>query len=562
MAVFEIHDPGQRMKTLRTLALALSLAALCAAQQPTNVQKGGVAGTNNITADLNIGAGRTLTISSGGTLNAAGGSTITGVGAAWGSITGTLSAQTDLQAALNAKLASATAASTYQPLSAALTIYAGLTPSANVQTLLGAADYAAFRSSLGLGTLATQSGTFSGTSSGTNTGDQTLSITGDVTAAGSTGVLTATVTKLNGTSLAGLATGILKNTTTTGVPSIAVAGDFPTLNQSTTGSAATLTTARNIGGSSFNGSADVTSFPSPGAIGGTTPAAGTFTTLANSGTFRNTSTTDASDYSGTTGALGTLGGLSVAKSIWSGGNVNVAAGQAYNYNGANVIIAQTALGNYFFGGAGNLTGTGYNNTAFGVSSLSSNTAGGNNIAVGNYSLSSNATGTNNIVVGRSGLPNLGAAQTAGAFSVGTSYTITSIGTTDFTLIGASANTVGVVFNATGAGTGTGTAKPAANSNTAIGYNTGAGIVSGSGNTILGALVTGLAPGLTNNIILANGTGAIKAQNDGTNWTFTGTITGTAATQSPLDNSTKLATTAYADAAVTASASSTTTLLNK
>jgi hypothetical protein len=50
-----------------------------------------------------------------------------------------------------------------------------------------------------------------------------------------------TVVKLNGTSLAGLATGILKNTTSTGVPSIAVAADFPTLNQSTTGNAATAT---------------------------------------------------------------------------------------------------------------------------------------------------------------------------------------------------------------------------------------------------------------------------------------------------------------------------------
>lgn len=51
----------------------------------------------------------------------------------------------------------------------------------------------------------------------------------------------------------------------------------------TAGAATTLATARNIGGSSFNGSADVTSFPAPGAIGGTTPATGAFTTLyANS----------------------------------------------------------------------------------------------------------------------------------------------------------------------------------------------------------------------------------------------------------------------------------------
>ena len=47
--------------------------------------------------------------------------------------------------------------------------------------------------------------------------------------------------------------------------------------------------------------------------------------------------------------------------------------------------------------------------------------------------------------------------TAGAFVVDTVYTITSVGTTDFTLIGASANTVGIVFTATGVGTGTGTA---------------------------------------------------------------------------------------------------------
>ena len=71
--------------------------------------------------------------------------------------------------------------------------------------------------------------------------------TGDVT--DTAGVLK--VTKVNNVSLAGLATGILKNTTSTGAPSIAVAADFPTLNQSTTGNAATATlatTATNIAG--------------------------------------------------------------------------------------------------------------------------------------------------------------------------------------------------------------------------------------------------------------------------------------------------------------------------
>ena len=50
--------------------------------------------------------------------------------------------------------------------------------------------------------------------------------------------------------------------------------------------------------------------------------------------------------------------------------------------------------------------------------------------------------------------------TAGAFVAGNDYQIVSVGTTDFTLIGASANTVGVIFTATGVGTGTGTAATA------------------------------------------------------------------------------------------------------
>jgi hypothetical protein len=47
--------------------------------------------------------------------------------------------------------------------------------------------------------------------------------------------------------------------------------------------------------------------------------------------------------------------------------------------------------------------------------------------------------------------------TAGVFVVGQEYKISTIGTTDFTLIGASANTVGLWFTATGVGAGTGTA---------------------------------------------------------------------------------------------------------
>jgi hypothetical protein len=49
--------------------------------------------------------------------------------------------------------------------------------------------------------------------------------------------------------------------------------------------------------------------------------------------------------------------------------------------------------------------------------------------------------------------------TAPNITAGTRCTILSVGTTNFTAIGASANTVGVTFTATGAGTGTGTVDP-------------------------------------------------------------------------------------------------------
>ena len=89
------------------------------------------------------------------------------------------------------------------------------------------------------------------------------------------------VVKINGVTMAGLATGLLKNTTATGRPSIAVAGidylgavspgtsgNVLTSNGTTwvssspsggtSNSAATLTTARNIYGNSFDGSANLT----------------------------------------------------------------------------------------------------------------------------------------------------------------------------------------------------------------------------------------------------------------------------------------------------------------
>ena len=61
---------------------------------------------------------------------------------------------------------------------------------------------------------------------------------------------------------------------------------------------------------------------------------------------------------------------------------------------------------------------------------------------------------------------------AGSFVIGNSYIITSLGTTNFTTIGASSNTVGLIFTALGVGTGTGTALLTKFTSTAPGIGTG------------------------------------------------------------------------------------------
>jgi hypothetical protein len=166
--------------------------------------------------------------------------------------------------------------------------------------------------------------------------------------------------------------------------------------------------------------------------------------------------------------------------------------------------------------------TGYNSIAIGKSAAGSNTTGANIIAVGNFAAGLNVVGSGVIAIGGTAAYN----STAG--------NIIAIGGT-----AAYANTTGLYktvigqqacrYDTTGYGiVGVGyrvfynlniTANDGTGMNTAVGHLTGGGIVTGVNNTILGANVTGLAAGLSNNIILATGDGTIRAQFDGTNWTL-------------------------------------------
>ncbi len=128
-------------------------------------------------------------------------------------------------------------------------------------------SYAGQSSIITLGTIGT--GTWNGATIGTpygGTGATTLS--GMLKGNGTSAISTATAGTDYSAGTSALGTGLLKSTTGTGALSIAVAGDFPTLNQNTTGSAATLTTPRSIYGNSFDGSADLTQTIAP-SFGGT-----------------------------------------------------------------------------------------------------------------------------------------------------------------------------------------------------------------------------------------------------------------------------------------------------
>jgi len=187
--------------------------------------------------------------------------------------------------------------------------------------------------------------------------------------------------------------------------------------------------------------------------------------------------------------------------IGGGGQSSVGAvGETYK-GGQNTFIGINA-------GISNTTG--YDNTFSGMNAGLINTTGYYNTFSGMYAGYSNTTGYYNTFSG----VNAGRFNTTGYYN-----TFSGVNAGYSNTTGSNNGVLGYAalydLNIT-AGDGSG-------ANTAVGYNTGRGIVTGVNNTILGAGVTGLASALSNNIILANGAGTINAQHDNTNWTLTGNI---------------------------------------
>jgi hypothetical protein len=399
-----------------------------------------------------------------------------------------------------------------------------------------------------------------GTATGTNTGDNAVnsnysSLETNATHTGdATGATALTVVGINGQNLAALATGILKNTTGTGIPSIAVAGDFPTLNQNTTGNAATASSISTP--ATFTGTAltdqptlseeflDAAGWTSTGWTGdftnGWTHTPGNTTVLSQSKLASNatkykisytvtgrtagsititfggqslstitgagvfgptTTTTTALSITPTTDFNGTII-ISIKEltavstpilQLNTAGNVTV-TDIRYSLSSTNAFYGYEA-GGYILNGVG-CTGIGYQ-------ALKANTSGLDNTGVGYQALSATTTGASNTGIGSQALKlnTYGVANSAcGYLSLGSNTTGSN--NSGFGSSSLQSNTTG--NNNTGIGRQALSANTAGINNTSVGYQSLIANVSGGNNTAVGTLsLFGITTGASNTAIGRN-----------------------------------------------------------
>ena len=233
-------------------------------------------------------------------------------------------------------------------------------------------------------------------------------------------------------------------------------------------------------------SADIaTALTTPGPIG-TTPNTGAFTTLTSSNTTDSTTTA--------TGAIQTLGGLGVAKSIFAGGNFNIPAttSTAGQITQASTRVFHTyGTANLFVGSnSGNFTTTGTGgNCGFGNLTLNLLQGGLRNMAVGSTALQKVTSGNDNIGIGEGS----GNSITSGASNtlVGSSAGANLISGSNNTVIGLQSMFVATGSNNVAVGVFSGYSVSSGANNVLLGMNAGraelggAAITSGTYNTMLG-----------------------------------------------------------------------------
>jgi hypothetical protein len=208
--------------------------------------------------------------------------------------------------------------------------------------------------------------------------------------------------------------------------------------------------------------------------------------------------------SNTTASNNTAVGYQAGYSNTTGTRINAFGREAlYSNTTGNV---NTAIGDY----AMRLNTTGTNNFAAGSYAMEKNTTGSYNVAVGETALGNNTTSQQNTAVGYQALYNVLPATisvSAGALTNGVEYTITGLGTVDWTSIGAASATVGVKFtynNVTITGSGGSVTQNVNAKNVAIGYQAGDVITTGTGNVIIGGGADPSANSGTDQIVIGNG----------------------------------------------------------
>jgi hypothetical protein len=332
-----------------------------------------------------------------------------------------------------------------------------------------------------------------------------------------------------------LATGILKSTTSTGALSIAVAADFPTLNQNTTGTAATATNIASgaAGNIVYQSASNTSAFLATGTssqvlVSGTTPSwtntptlTGTNFTGIPNGALSNSSVTIGSTAISLGSSATTIAGLT---SVTSTTFVGALTGNASNVTG---IVTGTN------------GGTGVNNGSNTI------TLAGNLTTSGAFNSTLTTTGPTNVTLPTSG--NILSSVTAVASVTGTPSSTTYLrGDGTWSSPGTVTSASVVSANGFAGSVATSTTTPAITISTTV-----AGVLKGNGTAISAATVgtdysTGTSALVTGILKSTTSTGALSIAVAGDFPTLNQDTTGTAAiaTNTTITNDISTATAVY------------------